>query len=300
MIAELPLIESTTKRVIPQFESSPNLSNLVNLLDANNTDAVDIKKYQEPLREFLISGEIISIFNTALSGLIYDPRHTTANFENNGFCLFENDKFKLVMETVHSPPGVGKMMASAPSSTMFGVVGSGELEFDIWKFKNNIDMSVFDPNAGLEKLSKQRITNSGDLAICETNQIPFFSSNQKITIIKLIERHLVPYQWVIDVETLTPLFIRASLASVSRNTTLIDIIKDFSGGGRHCSEFKDVLLELKRHPFHFVRWKAIQVLFDIDQAAGRDALAEAVNDSHPHVSHAAAESMRILQIKHED
>ncbi|WP_395641412.1 HEAT repeat domain-containing protein [Rudaea sp.] len=46
--------------------------------------------------------------------------------------------------------------------------------------------------------------------------------------------------------------------------------------------------------FHFVRWKAVQTLLNLDLERGKSSLARALNDPHPHVRRAASRTLANL------
>lgn len=97
-------------------------------------------------------------------------------------------------------------------------------------------------------------------------------------------------QWRFD-----PVTLQADSAISARlgDSELIGIARAMAA--LRCEQAPQALMELSRHPRHFVRWSAIQQLAGVDRDAALQRLHEALDDEHGDIRAAARRTLATLQ-----
>lgn len=92
-------------------------------------------------------------------------------------------------------------------------------------------------------------------------------------------RHLVVRH---DSTTGSALYATAATQQLSRLQHVCDYIAHYGDG-----TLAPMLLELSRHPAHFIRWKAAEALLNVDFDAGLHLIGQLRADPHQHIADAA-------------
>lgn len=91
------------------------------------------------------------------------------------------------------------------------------------------------------------------------------------------------FTWDFDRQSLRALSITALNGLDSGLETIVELL-----GAVRAPAAAPLLEKLSRHPMHFIRWKAIQAMHNIDEARGLELARAALSDPHPEVRMLAA------------
>lgn len=105
-------------------------------------------------------------------------------------------------------------------------------------------------------------------------------------VVLLLSESAADLQWRFDPDTLRA---ESCISARLADSELIGIGRTMAA--MNAEQAPEVLLELSRHPRHFVRWSAIQHLAQVDRAAALDRLREALDDEHDDIRTAAASTL---------
>ncbi|MBT2748843.1 MULTISPECIES: HEAT repeat domain-containing protein [unclassified Lysobacter] len=141
------------------------------------------------------------------------------------------------------------------------------------------------------RLNRRIELDAGQAAAMSAGDAAFKVDVQRPTIVALLlSESAADLQWRFDPDTL-----RADSCISARlsDSELICIGRTMAAIG--AQQAPEVLLELSRHPRHFVRWSAIQHLAKVDRRIALDRLHEALDDEHDDIRAAATRSLAALQ-----
>lgn len=127
----------------------------------------------------------------------------------------------------------------------------------------------------------------------EDKFIADFSSAQSVSHLSLVDnRGGGPLRWIFDPRTLKSVFWTIGDRHSSLLCSMINMLGHFGAEAPYDKSYIETLRRLSAHPFHLIRWTAIQAISAIDFEAAKPLLLDAVHDPHPDISNAAK---RIVQ-----
>lgn len=97
------------------------------------------------------------------------------------------------------------------------------------------------------------------------------------------------YEWSVNPDTLKPSQIFSMRERESFIVTIMELLKDV--GSQSSLPHLD---RYTQHPLHFVRWKAVQAIAEIDAELGIQRIRAAADDTSPEVSRAARATLEAL------
>lgn len=98
------------------------------------------------------------------------------------------------------------------------------------------------------------------------------------------------YEWGVDARTLT---VSQAFSTRERESFVMTIFDLLASAGSPRS--LDVLDRFSNHPLHYVRWKAIQAIAEIDGGEGARLVARALDDPDPGVREAARAATGLIE-----
>jgi len=168
-------------------------------------------------------------------------------------------------------------------------VAAGAIELSTYATGESFRNAYFEREQSVQLNRRIELAN-GEAAALGVDDAAFKVDVRQPTIVALLlSQSAVDLQWRFDPETL-----RADSCISARlsDSELVCIGQALATLG--AEQAPQALLELSRHPRHFVRWSAIQWLGKVDPQAALERLRVAVDDEHDDIRRAATRSLAAL------
>ncbi|WCT74292.1 hypothetical protein PQ455_03425 [Sphingomonas naphthae] len=284
----------TSLNVRPNATACASLHRLCLALESGADRLKDIAEIGTLFGQLSISGEYAEIVRSYISSVADDPVVKMPAIGKRSVVLFRNSSFSLVLQGIckkskHVDGFDPTILATVPENGMISVISGGEnLTLQKYEFDKPIDISIFDIDVRLRKIEGCSSLNHGKIVEYDAGNVMNIDVNKGVSyILKLSETAVLPFQWVIDKQSLAPMFPCATLAAVTRMETLVDLSLAFADDRLPREQAIALMKSLLRHPLHSVRWKALQGLSELDDGSTAHALECMSKDPHPHIRAAA-------------
>lgn len=292
------------KILVPAYEVSldtaglPALQALYNASLATRPGLEDIKSLKSLFDAVVQSRECISLLNRELEDVGKNLKDTRGVMRDKSYVIFRSHAHSLTM--MHRDTSSFSRESDASSSAISSLGsdclvavqnGSDKVDLGIYKFPSDARIDVFDPNVVLIGPMRATLCNGGESIAIYSSNVCTVDQKSPTTFLRLDETRCVPYSWAFDASSLKPKIISATLPSVARLQVVLELIDIQYGNNTFGPSDLDALEKLTTNAYHFVRWKAIQLLFSIDRDKGVKLMRRALSDPHPHVNQAAKSSL---------
>ncbi len=208
------------------------------------------------------------------------------------FAMHENDRFMLAFGVEREPRKLLGEISSISQSMIFGLLTP--VEFTIQMYRKCVgDLGHFDMTDQVE-LVKVETLSRHDVAFFDAESIfvniafdrKYVSLNlsEKVATRSITERY--------DAVSGRAKYASAANSDLTRIEYACEVLKELGN-----SESVLPLRKLCAHPAHFVRWKAVEALINVDYGAGVDVIREMQTDAHPHIRVAASQALRSLIVE---
>lgn len=169
------------------------------------------------------------------------------------------------------------------------MLGSGHIEFQ--RYELNSD-ATGQHNVKIDGTC--RLTHGEHLRVHRgRNGFEALSASGDVWLLQIVLGEYDPLIRHFDRRTLEPRGVSSASFHATRVEFLVDLLSRCASD-RGIDTISNVCRESS---FHFVRWKAMQTLIEVDTQRGLDELAYArVNDPHPHIRTAARRSLDALSL----
>jgi hypothetical protein len=278
-----------------------HLDALVSLLESGTQYLEDIDDIEQVFDGFVQSREWELGLTKALHEVADDPMARLDRLSGTSFNIFKNTRFLLSVSKLQitsfngAAADTSSVMATSAENSLQTVISpDASIRVTRYRLSEQVDLSVFDPGAALDLVSEDTLRPFRRPYRYHAGDVYDVKINGEACVVRLKEVVPLDYQWTFDGQSLSPLFSSVTLPSLGRVETSIDLAVRFSGDRIHAETAACLLKEMLRHRLHFVRWKAVQGLGEIDPDAALIALQEMRDDPHPHVRAAAIASCRDL------
>lgn len=146
---------------------------------------------------------------------------------------------------------------------------------------------VFDPEARLELIGATAMGSSHRMLVAPDRvTVHEFRAERAVVCLRIASVHELPYVWGFDradgvARMMYPTDIRASRVSLAL---------DYLQATGH-PDVAEACTVLRESPWHFLRWRATQLLAAAERVPLRELLARAVDDDHPEIRAAARRAL---------
>ncbi len=271
-----------------------NLQEAAELACAEAKDGASVESLRLPFDQFAKSNDCKGIVNSELVDILNNPANRSCRTDGR-YILFRNQAFRLSLLLLGTTPGDnGSAFLTTEASDRIIAVITGKVHLRRYQPPSEVNLSIFDPKTKFLKTYDEVIEHGSDSVLFRVGDVIDWHYDRPCVVASLACTRTATYTWTLDHETLHPTRILASTPHVSRWETVIDLMICLSRKLGPTLEIKQTLKDLTKSPLHFIRWKAIEALFSIDQSLGLIAVKEAIKDPHPHVASAARSSLIAL------
>jgi hypothetical protein len=258
-----------------------------------------IDEYAAPFAALLRSGFVSQLVVDTLANLERDATRVDATAEDADWRLLLTEHFSLGLRT---PPRYaldgtaarqpGRTLSAIPNDVLIGIIGSGSVRANLYRSASPRDPEVFRRDHRIELVGERRL-RAGDqllLRACE-DVLDVVEVDGDVAMVELALTNALRIVWNYDAETLAARFASSGSVDATRMEFALELFRIF--------EDKASLPHLGRiareYTHHWVRWKAVKTMLQLDLAAGLTALDGAVDDAHPHVRNAARATLQNLR-----
>lgn len=226
----------------------------------------------------LASGELVGLLNGELQEMRDNECADRLSWEAGQYVIASNERYSLHLATHRRSP---TYLYSATSVGMVSPLGDDPVPYDRYRLPDGWRSDVFDP-AARPVLVEHAVAKPGEIIEFHSGDIIDLKFTGDACLVKFFSTRFDALMWSFDRETLTPLHAYSASMESTIYTYMAEALAEF-GGARAVSGLE----HLTRHPVHYVRWKAIQMLGRVCRDSAVAALQRATDDAHPHVRNAA-------------
>lgn len=203
--------------------------------------------------------------------------------------IAETDLFQLSVGFVNArtAPATGRLQ-SLPTHCMLTIVDATSLPIAEYEQERPKPDDTLNREAKLQFRGK-RVWQPGDfIEVRAGHDIVEFQPQAGATsvVLNFSCAPVLDYIWEYDRESLAPVRIVPSDATASRIEYATQVFAKMGD-----PEYLPALVNLSRHPAHFVRWSAIRAAVELDYETGLKLLEAARSDPHRHVRNAAERTL---------
>jgi len=240
---------------------------------------------QDPFRELVYESDVLaSIADYELRRILEDPAFDSPFWEPDHLILGGGSSWQLrVGLYLHS----SEFIYTMSQHMIIAVLGDQPLNAFHYYFPDSADIEVFIPELKLQKGIKCTHPPGSIIVIDSGSDIIDVDIYNPVLVVKLSSIINQPLQWAFRRDT------RKSIQAIAANpvdSELVSMARAL-GGLAHPMAIPS-LLDLVRHPRHFVRWAAIQALGCISSEQVLPCLRRAAaEDPHPHIRSAAERAL---------
>ncbi len=213
------------------------------------------------------------------------------------YALAESENFILTLALLTSEPKTDERIYSLANDALVANLSPNTFAGRLHHLPSHVDNQIFDPDCCLTAGESFDLTPWTSHYWDSKRHVPDYSAKAEQVLLKLNAKINQPLIWVFDRESLRPVMASACSAGASRLQNLAVCLSELESvmtpDQRTTSE--ESLLALSNHALHFVRWTALQKLYDVSPSqAIRRLTVAAAEDPHPHVREASQESLTLI------
>jgi hypothetical protein len=278
-------------------KATPILNALISRAQASSHSAQEQGFFalDDIFSEFMNSGELQKIVNHEITVMRDNPGYAPKGSAGSSLLLYESEKIALTAIGLDKNTSSDKIFSIA-GNALLGNMGPGPLKIRLHEIPASCRPDVFDASQRLHAKQEIELAVHGIVKIDADKVVPEYLLARKTILVKLTAEFHRPLIWIYDRATGVPQFTSSGSLSSSRLQATINLLNALESDGLKPSrESIDNLAQLADHPFHFVRWAAIQGLCKLDFSVGKHHLVAAQNDRHPHIARAATNSVGKLK-----
>jgi hypothetical protein len=179
-----------------------------------------------------------------------------------------------------------RTLHSHPVRGLFAVLSGAPFTKRRYALPEDWRNDVFRKGAKLRYLGEERVSPGDCVELDGTRHVLWFGYGGPVIVAKYLVITDAVQTWAFDHASLEALDAEGVSPEWDSLMNSASLLRAIASPGSVAG-----LLELSRHPAHFVRWEAIKSLAYIDRARGTERVAEALFDPHPEVAVAAAKAL---------
>jgi len=232
----------------------------------------------------LLTGDFASGVTHAAIQQLADGVPRDENWQPQRLIICTKERWTLSLALIKSQ---SRYIHTTPFIGIYVPLGTEQLHYDAYELPSSYDNAVFDSSAALNKINSS-VAKSGQLLnLDSTKNVYDFKVERPTLILEFKSTNIQALEWLFDRQTLKA--VQANDADL-RSTQLRVILNIL--GRLHYSAALPEIESLTSHPYHAVRWAAIQSLGRMSPPLAYEKLVAAQSDSHPHIRRAAAKSLQ--------
>jgi hypothetical protein len=258
------------------------------------SNSTEIKK---ELSSFSRMYSPLELINEHLKKLTSHELFPPKDYSENKISIFNNDMFELSVffNFQKGEYFKGEVLYSYTSDVYYcPLLDVNNSKYYIYSQTHTKDETILNNNFGLI-LEKEDYLKKGETIYLKKfkNIIRFDKTKPFIAYALTSNKNSLDFSWEYDAKSLKPIRIVLYNQNLGRLKTSIEILTNI--GDIHSI---NLVTQFCSHKSHFIRWKAVNSLINIDYEKGIDILKSMISDSHPEIQLAAKKSLELLNIKY--
>ena len=246
------------------------------------------------LTRFVSSEQFVTCVRDALEQMasVEDSIVTTPD---GSIVLFRDANFTIVL-SMERPPE--RFVDGFQPDTITSPIGAGlmclvseieNVEVTYYDLPAGLDFAVFDEDLQLPCPTVQLLERYQAFYFHPRKPFEMNAHGRSYVMATLFENRSEDFQWVFDCKSGTTLFQVSCSTEASRTETLLLLLERLTGDRIPEATAIHAFAALSHHPHHFVRWRAVQGLGELNGDLALKRLREMTTDCHPHIREAASE-----------
>lgn len=242
---------------------------------------------EELFGELIFETDLLAdVAKTELAAIAADPNYSSATWEPHNIVIASGLYWQL---RVGFYTRSADFIYSLPFHMMVAVSGMKSLIVNQYVLPGGVDKAIFDPHLQLAEPVRHVHVPGAVTVIDSRRDVVDAIIDGPVLAIKFSSTIHEPLQWAFSRET------RQASQAIAADPVDSDLVTMAQAlGAMERAAATPALIDLARHPRHFVRWAALQALARVAPECALIQLREAVNDVHPHVRAAASRALTQL------
>jgi len=291
---------STRRHFLLPPTETPCLEALINGTEAEDylghTD--QFFRLEDLFASFVRSKEVQEIIDRELEELKENPAYIPRGSSGNTMLFADSPKFALTAVILDESHTSAHRVFSAAGDALFGNIGPEPMPIRFHAIPDSCDLEVFDSTQRLVPQAKTSIAVHEIVKVPARKLVAEYLATKKTVLVKLTSRFYLPLIWVYNKTLGIPELCSSGNLHASRLQSTIRLLSELESENETPNQTSiDSLKRLASHPYHFVRWAAVQGLCNMDFSVGKDSLLASLEDAHPHISRAAKSTVERLRLQ---
>jgi hypothetical protein len=263
-------------------------------------DSAKVEDYVPAFQALLASSFLPDLLRRTLGDLDGLRARLDKSCEERDWRLLLTDRFSLGVRKLPSfslldgdrkvvAPGMGQRFLTAlPNDVLVGVCGKGSITADHYRSAFARDQEVFDRRHRVELVGRRTYVPGEHLMMHASEEIAdMLEVKGDLAVLEFALTDARRIVWNYDAETKQAAFASSGSVDATRIEFAMEMFRLFKA-----KKALPTLLRIAReHGHHWVRWKAVKIMLQLDVTAGLEALEAARQDPHQHVRKAAESTL---------
>jgi len=269
----------TPERAQERLARSPELTALVAGLGDRPETAEVFFARADRFAALLASSLLRDLICDELAGLLASPTRTIQDSFPGVWIVAGDRRFELALVTTSEPTDI---LHGSPRHRLIGVGVPGSVELELFAHAQPHPGDVFDRSLLLAPLGTRSLRSGEVLAQRAWFDVVEPTARAPGHLLSFATAPVDRLRWTYDRATLRPRSPTPTDLAIHRLEYAIGTLLHLGS-----PDAVEVLAGLATYPAHHIRWSAIRAVTELDPARGRELLAAALADPHPHVRQAA-------------
>lgn len=282
----------TPERAQERLARSPELTALVAGLGDEPDSAAAFHARADRFAALLASSLLRDLIGDELAALLASPTRTIQDSFHGVWIVASDRRFELALVATSEPT---EILHGSPRHRLIGVGLPGSVELELFAHSQPHPGDVFDRSLTLAAVGTRSLRAGEVLAQRAWFDVVEPTARAPGHLLIFASAPVDRLRWTYERATLRPLRPTPTDLAIHHLEYAIGTLLHLGD-----PDAVEVLAGLTSCPAHHVRWSAIRAVTELDPARGRELLAAALTDPHPHVRQAARGGLaRLLEAEQE-
>jgi hypothetical protein len=253
-----------------------------------------IEDYAEPFDRLVRSSFLTDLVRETIADVDGLKDRLESSSGNGDWRLLLTDHFSLNVRTIGRNPQADMLapfaasaprhVSALPNNVLMGVKGSGTLRTNLFRSAFERDPEVFRRDHRVELIGERTLRDGDQLLLRASEDVlDFVEVIGEVATIELALINAHRLVWNYDAATGQAAFATSGSVDATRMEFALDLFRLFGDTGA----LPNLARVAREHTHHWIRWKAVKIMLQLDLESGLAALEGALQDAHAHVRNAA-------------
>ena len=280
----------------------PRLAELISTINSQSNGPVDLESYQSTMSEIAKSDELSEFLLSTLQGTLnnsengflcgYRVRQNTITLaESTDLILF------LSFSNGESPRSERKLLY--PSGRRIYVnISNDKVEIDTYRLSQAIQPEVFFRGAGLQSAGVVALSPRESYFFADDELVVDYLPTKSTLNLSLVQKSSIPaVNWIFNAETLQSEVSTTGITALSHLRSAVRTLGQLAVAANDSKSYIDTLARYTSHPYHIIRWTALQAISAVNIDTASPYLLKAMGDAHPEIQSSARRVLEKLGIQ---